>query len=469
MDKKIGILSLGCARNLVDSEIIAGNLKRKGYQIVDLDSMGNTVSNGADNVDVALVNTCAFIKEAKQESIQTILDLIELKNQGRLKKIIVSGCLSQRYSKKLIKDLPEIDAFSGVISLNHTQERFPFTPAHYAYVKICEGCINSCSFCVIPKIKQGFTSRKIKSIIQEVKSLQGGSCAEINLIGQDITAYGWDLYGESRLVDLIRQILENIERINPAPARRGGINWLRLLYLAPERLSEELIKLIASQPRIVKYIDLPLQHINNRILKLMKRNLNSSQIYKLIDNIRKRIPDVALRTSLIVGFPTETEEDFGELVDFVQKAQFERLGLFMYSREEGTQAYGFNGQIPQRIKQERYNRIMSCQQEIARQVNQRWQGKTVEVLIEQKQEDVHLRPQQEDYGRTSSDYPPKPYRRSKNPKAKADGLYIGRSQYDAPEVDGLVYVKTQRDLSIGGFTDVKIIDTLEYDLVGQVE
>ena len=426
MAKNIGILSLGCARNLVDSEVILDRLKHKGYEIIDLDSVGNYFSEGKLNVDVALVNTCAFIKEAKEESVQAILDLIELKKQGKVKKIIVAGCLSQRYKERLFRQLPEVDAFLGVISLNHTQRCFRLTPSHYAYVKICEGCINNCSFCVIPKIKLRFTSRSPESIISEVKALDSKGCSEINLIGQDISAYGWDLDGKFRLADLIKQILKNTERIN----------WVRLLYLSPQRLSDDVIKLIADSPRIVKYIDLPLQHINDRILKLMGRDASSSEIRELIDKIRKRIPDVAIRTSLIVGFPTETEKEFNQLLEFVKEVKFERLGLFMYSREEDTEAYGFKGQVLRRVKQERYNTIMSCQQEIASQVNQRQQGKTLKVLIEERQE---------------------------------GGLYIGRSQHDAPEVDGLVYVKSKRELPVGSFEEVKIVDTLEYDLVGEAQ
>jgi ribosomal protein S12 methylthiotransferase len=425
MAKKIAILSLGCARNLVDSEVLTGRLKRKGYQITVLGSFRDSLSNGPEEADIALVNTCAFIKEAKEESIQAILDLIDLKQQGRLKRIIVAGCLSQRYGEKLIKDLPEIDAFLGVISLNHAPERFYLSPRHYAYVKICEGCINSCSFCVIPKIKSKFSSRSIESITDEIKALDARGFREINLIGQDITAYGWDWDGRSRLTDLIKQILISSKKEN----------WLRLLYLAPERLSDELIQLVASSPRIVKYIDLPLQHINNRILRLMRRNINSSGILKLIDKIRKKIPDVAIRSTLIVGFPGETDREFKQLLDFVRRVKFERLGLFMYSREEGTPAFRFNRQLTQRVKQERYNIIMSAQQEIARQVNQRFRGKTFQVLIEERQE---------------------------------EGLYIGRSQYDAPEVDGLIYVKTREELPLGDFIDAKITDTYEYDLVGEL-
>jgi len=413
MSDRIGILSLGCARNLVDSEIIAGRLRSKGYKIVDI-----------DKADTALVNTCAFIKEAKEESIQTILDLIDYKREGRIKKIIVSGCLSQRYKEELAIHLPEVDAFQGVISLNHTQCRFPLSPQHYAYVKICEGCFNRCSFCVIPNIKPRLISRHVESIIDEIKALEEKGLAEINLIGQEITAYGKDLYGEFKLAYLIKQILKNCKQVK----------WLRLLYLSPERLNQELIELIASSPRIVKYIDLPLQHINNRLLRLMNRNISSFRIYKLIDAVRKKIKNVAIRTSLIVGFPTETDKEFKQLLNFIQRIKFERLGLFMYSREEGTDAYSLSRQISQKVKQARYNTIMSYQQDIARKINEGWRGKTIEVLIEEKQE---------------------------------DGVYIGRSQHDAPEVDGLVFVKSKRELSIGNFVDVKINDTLEYDLVGE--
>ena len=412
---KIGILSLGCARNLVDSEVILGRLKNKGYQIVNL-----------DKADVVLVNTCAFIQEAKEESIQVILDLIELKKLGSLKKIIVAGCLSQRYKHKLVKELPEIDAFLGTMSLNHTRQRFPISPSHYTYVKICEGCINNCSFCVIPKLKPHFRSLAVDSILQEIEDLDTGSCREINIIGQDITAYGWDLYREFRLTHLLKSILKSLK----------NKKWIRLLYLSPERVSKELLQLIADNPAIVKYIDLPIQHINNRILKSMKRGIDKSKILKLIERIRKMIPEAAIRTSLIVGFPGETDKEFKELLDFIKEVKFERLGVFIYSREENTAAFDFKHQLPQEVKEARFDLIMSSQQEIAYAVNKRYQAKKLEVLIDEKRE---------------------------------DGLYVGRSQFDAPEVDGLVYVKSKKDIAIGSFVNVKIIDTLEYDLVGELQ
>lgn len=426
MDKTIGILSLGCARNLVDSESILSGLKGKGFSIVDLEEAGGSFFEGKDRINAVLVNTCAFIKEAKEESIGTILDLIELKKQGRLKRIIVAGCLAQRYKEDLLKHFPEVDAFLGTIALNHTVRDFRLTPAHYAYVKICEGCINNCSFCVIPKIKPHFSSRRPESIISEIKTLKRQGCNEVNLIGQDISAYGLDWSGQSQLSGLIRQISEEIRQIS----------WLRLLYLSPERLSDELIEVIATCAGVVKYIDLPLQHINERILKLMRRKVNSLGIFRLIGKIRKRIPEAAIRTTLIVGFPTETDKEFNELLDFVKEVKFERLGAFMYSREEGSIAYGLKKQIPEKVKQERYHALMSCQEGISAGVNQKWLGKTLRVLIEEKQQ-AHL--------------------------------YIGRSQFDAPEVDGLVYVKSEKELPLGSFSDVKICDTLEYDLAGEAQ
>ena len=426
MSKKIGILSLGCARNLVDSEVIAGRLKKGGYQIFNLDTAQDFFSDEKEQIDAVLLNTCAFIKEAKEESIETILDLIQLKKEGRLKKVIVAGCLSQRYKHKLFEELPEIDAFVGVTSLNHKKAAFRMTPSHYAYLKICEGCVSNCSFCVIPRIKTKFQSLPVNELISQIKALKLDGIREVNFIGQDITAYGWDFNGEFNLVSLLKKILKHSE----------GINWLRLLYLAPERLSDELIDLIAQTPSIVKYIDLPLQHINDRILRLMRRDITTAAIFKLIDKIRKRIPNVAIRTSLIVGFPTETEQEFEQLLSFVKRAKFERLGAFVYSREEATPAFGFKGQIPQKIKEERFNLLMNTQQEIASLVNQKFLGKVLEVLVEEKKE---------------------------------QSLYLGRTQYDAPEVDGLVYIKTKQELAIGNFADVKIIDTWEYDLVGEVK
>lgn len=411
---KIGVLSLGCPRNLADSENILGRLNLKGYSVTDI-----------DKADVAIVNTCAFIEDAKVESIDAILDLIDLKRKGELKKIIVYGCLPQRYKDKLQKELPEIDAFVGKVSLNHAQKSFTLTPKHYAYLKICEGCINNCSFCVIPKIKGKFASLKMGAILDKIEELDKDRLSEVNVIGQDITGYGLDLYGAASLPGLLRKISRKIR----------NINWIRLLYLYPNRINDELLDLIADSPHICKYIDLPIQHINGRILRLMRRHTTKKDTLRLIDKIRRRIPDVAIRTSLIAGFPSETDKEFKELLNFVEEARFERLGAFIYSKEEGTRAYSLEKHLPRKIKLERFNSLMMLQQKVSRDINKKFLGKTMEVLI---------------------DEPDK------------DGIYLGRSQYDAPEVDGQVYVKSKEQLKPGDFVKARITDTMEYDLVGEV-
>ena len=412
MKNKIGVLSLGCPRNLVDSESILGRLNLKGYPIVDI-----------DKAQVAIVNTCAFIEEAKRESVDAILDLIALKKEGRLKKIIVYGCLSQRYKDILPKELPEVDAFLGRVSLNHELKRFPITPEHYAYLKVCEGCINNCSFCVIPKIKGEFSSLDMHTVLEKVRSFAQDKVSELNIIGQDITGYGLDLGGDTKLELLLEGVLRHA----------AGIGWIRLLYLYPSRVSDKLLRLIANQPKICKYIDLPIQHINGRLLKLMHRQTAKKDILRLIEKIRKIIPEVAIRTSLIVGFPSETDGEFKELLDFIEDVKFQRLGAFIYSREEGTRAAAFKKQIPERIKQERLNAVMSRQQGISSQINKKLLDKTIEVLIDEE----------------------------------GDDFYLGRSQHDAPEVDGQVYVSSKKFLQPGDFVKVKITDTLEYDLVGE--
>jgi ribosomal protein S12 methylthiotransferase len=442
MKQKLGILTLGCPRNLVDAESLAGRLNAKGYSIVD----------DMAEAEVALVNTCAFIEEARRESVDAILDLIELKKKGKLKKIVVYGCLAQRY-KDLKNELPEVDAFVGALGLNHESRRFALTPKHYAYLKICEGCVNKCSYCIIPKIKGKLISLDEKSIIQKVKRFNQEKISELNIIGQDITGFGLDLFGQShwpegrglasasqshwpegrglasgsqsQLVGLLDKVIRN------AP----DIGWIRLLYLNPERINDALLELVRAHEQVCKYIDLPIQHINNRILKLMNRRITKKEIILLIDKIRKVIPGVCLRTSLIVGFPSETDREFKELLSFVKETQFDRLGAFIYSREEDTPAYSFKGQITRRLKQDRFDAIMAAQQKIAVALNAKFLGKRVRVLIEEER----------------------------------DGACIGRSQADAPEVDGLVYVNSRRLLKAGEFVEVRITHTLEYDLAGEIE
>ena len=412
MKQKIGIVSLGCPRNLVDSEDILGRITRKGYSVVDI-----------RRADIALVNTCSFIEDAKRESIDVLLDLIDLKKEGRLKKIIVYGCLAERYRGQLQRELPEIDAFVGCVSLNRSSDRFAISVPHYAYVKICEGCIDNCSFCIIPRIKGTFRSLDMQSVLNKVNCLDKAGVAEINIIGQDTSSYGMDLYGEPRLTELVKKVVESV--------RHAG--WVRLLYLNPLRITDELLGAIADSGKVCKYIDVPIQHINNRILKLMNRKTRRSQIIALIKKIRERIPQVALRTSIMVGFPSETDKEFKELLTFIEEMQFERLGAFIYSKEEGTAAYRYGNQIPKLVKIERFNAVMASQQKISRQINRQFLGKAMEVLIDEKEKDV----------------------------------YLGRSQYDAPEVDGSVYVHSKRTLAPGEFVKVRITDTLEYDLVGE--
>lgn len=414
MKQKLGILTLGCPRNLVDAETLAARLNAKGYSIVD--DLGKA--------QIALVNTCAFIEEARRESVEAILETIELKKQGKLKKIIVCGCLPQRY-KDLKDELPEVDAFIGSLGQDHESKRYALTPKHYAYLKICEGCLNNCSYCVIPRIKGRLKSLDEKVIIQKVRQLNREKISELDIIGQDITGFGVDRAGKSCLVVLLKKIIKN----------SPDISWIRLLYLHPERITDELLELIAKNKRVCKYIDLPIQHINNRILKLMNRRFSKEQIIALIKKIRSVIPGVCLRTSLIVGFPSETRAEFNELLDFIKEVKFDRLGAFIYSREEDTPAYGFSGQVSKKAKEERFDIIMSEQQKIAAELNKKFLPQDMDVLIEDKQ----------------------------------DGTYIGRSQFDAPEVDGVVYVKTNRRLKAGVFCRVKIIDTLEYDLVGELK
>lgn len=417
MSLKVGIVSLGCPRNLVDSESILSRLKQKNITITELEKS-----------DVAIVNTCAFIKEAKEESIQTILNLVELKRQGLLKKIIVYGCLAQRYKDDLLRNIKGVDAYVGRLNLNGKfATKYSLTAKHFVYVKISEGCGNLCSYCVIPKIKGRLQSRSQESIIEQVKVLDKRGVKEINLVGQDITLYGLDSYGKLRLAKLLKDILKHTR----------NIRWIRLLYLHPEHISDELIDLIAKEKRICKYVDLPIQHINDRILKLMNRGISKSQIVSLIKKIRNKIKSVYIRTSIITGFPTETEAEFKELLDFIREVKFERLGAFLYSREEDTKAYAFKGQVHYKIKKERFDKIMSAQREVASKLNESLLGGRKEVMIDSRDVDD-------------------------------PDLYLARLEQDAPEVDGIVYVKSKKRLLAGEFHKVKIIDTLEYDLVGEL-
>jgi len=417
-----------------------GILEREGYRITDI-----------DKADIGIVNTCGFIDDAKTESIDTILSLIGLKKAKALEKIVVSGCLSQRYRDYLFREFPEIDAFIGsdqvediasilnalgdkriskfterpMFIYSHLHPRFFITPDHYIYVKICEGCDNMCSYCVIPSIKGGFRSRPPESVIDELKGiLAHRDVSEINIIGQDTTLYGRDLENGYSIDGLLKKIA-GID---------GKKRWIRLFYTFPSHVTEELMKTIASTNGICRYLDLPVQHINDSVLNRMNRRMKRSDIMHLIEKARKMIPGVYIRTSVIVGFPGEGKREFEELLDFIKDVKFDRLGAFTYSREEGTPAYDYPDQVPEEEKTERFNRVMEVQRDIANELNGSYIGKSMEVLID-----------------------------SKNEESK--DIYIARTEGDAPEVDGEVFVKAEgRDLKPGDFVRVKITGTLLYDL-----
>jgi len=417
--EKVHVITLGCSRNTVDSQVISGALKTKGAQLVGLKA-----------AQVVVVNTCAFVEDAKRESIDAILELIELKKQGKIKRIVVAGCLSQRYPQELAAELKEVDAFTGILPLSRAVNppQVLLTPKHYAYVKICESCYNQCSFCAIPVIKGKFVSRDIAAVVAEVRRLEADGVKEINLVGQDITAYGMDLYRKKSLARLLTEIL----------AATKNIQWLRLLYMFPRHIIDDLLTVMADNPKICRYVDVPLQHINNRILRAMNRGMDARSTEALLKKIRQRIPGVALRTAFIVGFPGETDAEFQELLDFVKAMRFEKLGVFKYSREEGTRAYSFRGTVPEEVKQRRYELLMQAQQDISRQIQAGFKGKTIKVLIDAKDK-------------------------------QEDNIFLGRSEFDAPEVDGTVFVRSKRVLRPGDFVDARITKAQDYDLAGEVK
>lgn len=442
---KVGLVSLGCSRTLVDSEVALGSLKQQGYEIVQ----------DVRKADIAVVNTCGFIEEAKTESIETILRLCEMKKEGRLKAVVVLGCLAQRHGEELRKELgDEVDGIIGTDSygdlarvleplrqknqkvfqvkakprylLDENTPRISLTPSHLAYVKISEGCINACSYCVIPKMKGPHRSRTIDSVLAEIKKISSGRrLSEINLIGQDTAAFGFD---RSRVFEL-PQLLQQIAELDLVP-------WTRLLYAHPGHITEELIDVMADYPNLCKYLDFPIEHSHDAVLKRMNRGVDRARMQWGIETFRKRVPNLSIRTTVIVGFPGETEEEFRDLMDFLNEARFERLGAFQFSEEEGAKAYGLPDQIPAKLKQERFDAVMAQQQEISQEINERCVGKTLKVLIDERD-------------------------------PKEPGVYYGRSEADAPEVDGQVIVHSAVVLRPGDFADVCITDALAYDLVGK--
>ena len=450
----VGFISLGCSKNLIDTEVLIGEFKKNKYNIV----------NEEEKADILVINTCGFIESAKEEAINTILEMAEYKKK-RCKYLIVMGCLVQRYYKELIKALPEVDLFikienydklwskiedllkRGIIEKEKNtskkiseipqmpmlrQEEFLnrtiTTGTNYAYIKIGEGCSNKCTYCAIPYIRGPFASRKMEDILEEANMLAKKGIKELIVIAQDTTKYGVDIYGESKLAEL----LEKLSKIE-------GIKWIRFLYSYPEGITEELIDVVAKNDKIAKYFDIPIQHISDKILKRMNRKTNRNQIENLIANIRNKIPDVILRTSLIVGFPGETKEDFEELNEFVKQTKFDKLGTFMYSKEDGTPAEKLPEQIHGNTKKARYNKIMKTQQDISRMLQEEKIGKIYEVLVEDMSFD----------GR----------------------YYIGRTMQDVPDIDGIVYIKNEtyenQEKILNHFIDCEIVDVKNYDLIAK--
>ena len=450
---KVGFVSLGCSKNLIDTEIAIGHFKKNNYEI----------ENNPEKAEIIVVNTCGFIETAKEEAINTILEMAEYKNK-KCKYLIVMGCLVQRYYEELVKELPEVDLFIKIdeydkiwqkieklikedtVEISTTQtskkiseikplpmptyqefyERVVTTGTNYAYLKIGEGCSNRCTYCAIPYIRGPFVSRKMEEIIEEAKMLASKGIKEIIVIAQDTTKYGEDIYGEKKLPELLQKIAEIPE-----------IKWIRFLYSYPEGITEELIQTVKNNEKICKYFDIPIQHISDKILKKMNRRTNKEQIQNLIKKLRKEIPKVTLRTSLIVGFPGETTKDFEELKEFVEKAKFDKLGAFMYSKEEGTPAAKLPEQIHGNTKKSRYNKIMKIQQKASKENLEKKIGQEYEVIIED----------------TSFD----------------NKFLIGRTKQDVPEIDGMIYIKNNSSKNlINQFTKVKILEVKEYDLIGEL-
>jgi ribosomal protein S12 methylthiotransferase len=425
---KVNVVTLGCSKNLVDSEVILTQLK--GNHI------NATHESKKDDANVIIVNTCGFIDNAKQESIETILRYADAKSQGMIDKLYVTGCLSQRYRDDLEKEIPEVDAFFGTMELplllkkfkadyKHelVGERITTTSRHYAYMKIAEGCDRPCAFCAIPLMRGKHVSQPIETLVQQAKSLARNGTKELLLIAQDSTYYGLDLYGERKLADLLRQ-LSDVE----------GIEWIRLHYAFPSGFPTDVLEVIAERSNICKYLDMPLQHGSSRMLKLMRRSTTREKTEALIHQIREKIPTLTLRTTLIAGHAGETEEDHADMMDFVEKMRFDRLGIFTYSHEEGTHAYGMEDNVPDKVKQQRANEVMELQEKISYELNQEKIGSVQKVLIDRKE----------------------------------SGNYIGRTEGDSPEVDNEVIIPADHHyLRIGDFARIRIVDATEFDLFGE--
>ncbi len=437
-------VSLGCDKNLVDTEMMLGMLGREGFAFTDEE----------DQADIIVINTCCFIHDAKEESVNTILEMAELKKTGRAKALLVTGCLAQRYREEIQTEIPEVDCILGTtaidqivqavkevlegknIGMEHVEDinrelvygkkRMVTTGGHYAYLKIAEGCDKNCTYCIIPKIRGRFRSVPMEVLVEEAKELVEQGVKELILVAQETTLYGVDLYGEKSLP----RLLDELNKIS-------GLYWIRILYCYPEEITNELIKAIGRNEKVCHYLDIPIQHASDSILKKMGRRTTSGQLRETIANLRQTIPDICLRTSLITGFPGETADDHEILMDFVDDMEFDRLGVFTYSLEEDTPAALLDGHMEEEVKEERRQQLMELQQEIAFEKAQAMEGQKLLVMIEGKLDE--------------------------------DNAYVGRSYKDAPNVDGYVFVHTDRTLMTGDFVPVRITGSYEYDLIGEVE
>ena len=440
-------VSLGCDKNLVDTEVMLGLLAKKGHQMIDDETQA----------DIVIVNTCCFIHDAKEESIQTILEMAQLKETAVLKKLIVTGCLAQRYKEEILEEIPEVDAVLGTTSYDEIAEvidglfsdspmeradarmimkavdylpetqkgRLVTTGGHFAYLKIAEGCDKHCTYCIIPKIRGNFRSVPMEELIDEAKELADQGVKELILVAQETTLYGKDIYGEKSLPRLLKAL-----------CKIQGLRWIRILYCYPEEITDELIQVIKEEPKICHYLDLPIQHASDAILKRMGRKTSKEQLISIIGKLREEIPDITLRTTLITGFPGETDEQHEELMDFVDQMEFERLGVFTYSPEEDTPAAEMPDQISEEIKQDRQAELMELQQDIVFDRNEDLIGEEMLVMIEGKVAD--------------------------------ENAYVGRTYRDAPNVDGLIFVNTDEELVSGDFAKVKVTGAMDYDLIGEL-
>ena len=438
---KILFISLGCDKNLVDTEVMLGFLASRGYQMTDDETQA----------DIIVINTCCFIHDAKEESIRNILDMAEYKKEGKLKALVVTGCLAQRYKQEIIDEIPEVDAVLGTTSyedileaidealqgekhvIMHDLQELPendtkrlvTTGGHFAYLKIAEGCDKHCTYCIIPKIRGDFRSVPMERILKEAKELAEQGVKELILVAQETTLYGKDIYGKKSL----HLLLQELCKIN-------GIRWIRVLYCYPEEIYDELIQVMKTEPKVCHYLDLPIQHASNAILKKMGRRTSKQELIDIVGKLREEIPDITLRTTLITGFPGETEEQHQELMDFVDEMEFDRLGVFTYSPEEDTPAAIMPGQIDEEVKEDRQAELMELQQEIAFDLADDMIGREVLVMIEGKVAD--------------------------------ENAYVGRTYKDAPNVDGLIFINTSEELMSGDFARVRVTGAMEYDLIGEL-